>query len=98
MMRHEPVVEVLEEIAVAAPERRRERVVVRRRRAKRRHRPPGPTGAVSRRGAGRIFLVCTGVLLLMAVAVYFSLVRRDTDRVRRAGPTAAGAAPAAEPL
>ena len=91
-MRHEPVVEVSQDIAVAAPERRRERVVDRRRRSKRRHRHPGPT-AVSRRGAGRTFLVCVGGLLLMAVGLYLSLVRRDTDHGRRAVPTA----PAAEP-
>jgi len=96
MMRHEPVVEVPQDIAVAAPERRRERVVVRRRRSKRRHRQPGP-GAGSRRGTGRIVLVCAGVMLLMALGVYLSLSRRDTDHVRRAAPAAAAAVPVAEP-
>jgi hypothetical protein len=68
--------------AVAPPlevELRRERVSVRRRRARQGHRPNGKWTAGSRRRAVRMAVLCTGALLLMAAALYFSLSHESAE-------------------
>jgi hypothetical protein len=57
-----------------------ERVSVRRRRRSRsrRHRSGTWTARASRRKAVRAFVVCAGVLILMALGLYFGLQRQNT--------------------
>ena len=55
----------------------RERVVVRKRRSRKAHRSRSWSARSSRRRMVRNFLVCTGVLLLMAGAVYMGLSRQE---------------------
>lgn len=67
-------------VPVAASEPRRERVRVRHRRARQARSPSRGrwvTPSRSRRRAVRTFAVCTGVLLLMAIGLYFSLAHRE---------------------
>jgi hypothetical protein len=61
------------------PEIYRERVVVRRRRGRSRrpHRHRSWTARASRRKIIRAFVVCTGVLVLMALGLYFGLSRQE---------------------
>src|SRR5262245_37775362 len=57
----------------------RERVVVRRRRSgSRRHRSGTWAARNSRRRAVRAYLVCAGVLVLMAIGLYFGLSRQNS--------------------
>ena len=73
-----PDVESPQDVPITVPELRRERVVVRRRRAHSRHRRSGQWAArTSRRKTLRAFAVCAGVLVLMAVGLYFSLARQE---------------------
>ena len=73
-----PDVDSPQDVSIAVPEVRRERVVVRRRRAQSRHRTGGRwTARTSRRKAFRAFAVCTGILVLMAVGLYFGLERHE---------------------
>jgi hypothetical protein len=73
-----PDVESPQDVSRVPPEIRRERVVVRRRRAhSRRHHRVSWSARVSRRKIIRAFVVCTGVLVLMALAIYFGLSRQD---------------------
>ena len=55
----------------------RERVVVRKRRSRKAHRSRSWSARTSRRRMIRNFLLCTGVLLLMAAGVYMGLSRQD---------------------
>lgn len=73
-----PDVDSPPDVPSTVPELRRERVVVRRRRAHSRHRRGGHWAArTSRRKTLRAFAVCAGVLVLMAVGLYFGLARQD---------------------
>jgi|KBSMisStandDraft_5_1062788.scaffolds.fasta_scaffold162723_2 hypothetical protein len=78
MIRGEPLAGSSEEAPVVVPAARRERVVVRRRRGNSRPRTGRWTAARSRRRILRAAVVCTGVLLLMAVGLYLGLSRQDT--------------------
>jgi hypothetical protein len=69
-------------ISPLAPELHRERVSVRRRRARsagsdRRQKSPSWVAARSRRRMARSFALCAGVLLLMAIGLYFGLAHQD---------------------
>src|SRR4051794_7317950 len=78
MIQGAPDVESPPDVSTAAPEMRRQRVVVRKRRGRSRPRPPQWTAAVrSRRRAVRAFVVCAGVLMLMALGLYFGLSRQE---------------------
>jgi hypothetical protein len=55
----------------------RERVAVRKRRSRKAHRSRNWSARSSRRRIVRNFLVCTGVLLLMAAGVYMGLSRQE---------------------
>ena len=55
----------------------RERVVVRKRRSRKAHRSREWSARTARRRAVRNFLLCTAVLMLMAVGVYLGLARQD---------------------
>lgn len=67
---------------VAKPDLRRERVTVRRRRSKsRHHRRVSWTARASRRGALKSVLFCVGVLLVMALGLYFGLSRQNAAPV-----------------
>jgi hypothetical protein len=69
-----PDVDSPQDVSISAPELRRERVAVRRRRAHSRHRVGGRWAArTSRRKMLRAFAVCAGILVLMAVGLYFGL-------------------------
>ena len=73
-----PDVDSPQDVSSPVPEMRRERVVVRRRRAHSRHRRGGHWAArTSRRKMLRAFAVCAGVLVVMAVGLYFGLARQD---------------------
>lgn len=72
--------DIKEAVLPAASEPRRERVRVRHRRARQgRSSSHGRwvTPSRSRRRAVRTFALCTGVLLLMAIGLYFGLARRE---------------------
>ena len=72
------------------PEQYRARVVARRRRASRHRQGPQWNVRSSRRRSLRTFVVCTGVLLLMAVGLYFGLSHQEvapTDGSLRARPS-----------
>jgi hypothetical protein len=60
------------------PERYRERVVVRRRRSGKHRHSRKWSARTARRRVLRTFAVCTGVLLLMALGLYFGLARQET--------------------
>lgn len=78
MIRSESVGGSSQEAPIPVSDPRRERVVVRRRRAHSRHRTRGRwTAQKSRRKIIRAVVVCTGVLLLMAVGLYLGLARQD---------------------
>jgi hypothetical protein len=77
MIQGAPDVESPPDVSIAVPEIRRERVVVRRRRGRSRHRPGRWTTMRSRRRTVRAFLVCTGVLVLMALGLYFGLSHQE---------------------
>ena len=85
-----PDVDSPRDVSSAAPPMRRERVVVRRRRPHSRHRIPQWTVRMSHRRMLRAFVVCTGVLVLMAVGLYCGLARQDNPPAG-ALPTFAGA-------
>ena len=74
-----------------APAFQRERVSVRRRRSRHGHRSGHRSGywvVRSRNRWGRTFLLCTGVLLLMALGLYFGLARQEaapSDGAARGG-------------
>ena len=73
-----PDVESPRDVSTAVPAIRRERVVVRRRRAhSRRHHRQEWTARASRRKVVRAFVVCAGVLVLMALGLYFGLSRQE---------------------
>jgi hypothetical protein len=74
------------------PSLRRERVVVRRRRAHSRHRTGRWTARSSRRRTLRAFVVCAGVLVLMAVGLYFGLARQESAPAEGALPAPVNAA------
>lgn len=59
----------------------RERVAVRKRRSRKPHNSRHWAARVSRRRAVRNFLVCTAVLLVMALGVYLGLARQDVAPV-----------------
>ena len=85
-----PDVDSPQDVPIAVPSVRRERVVVRRRRAHSRHRTGGRwTARASRRRTLRAVVVCAGVLVLMAIGLYFSLARQEVPPVE--GATAAPA-------
>jgi hypothetical protein len=89
MLRGAPDVDSPQDVPIAMSEVRRERVVVRRRRARSRRRSGSGiwTTPASRRKVIRAFVVCTGVLLLMGLGLYFGLSRQDTapsERSRKA--------------
>jgi hypothetical protein len=77
MMQGAPDVESPPDVSIAVPEIRRERVVVRRRRGRSRPRVGQWSAMRSRRRTVRAFLVCTGVLVLMALGLYFGLSRQE---------------------
>jgi len=90
-----PDVDSPQDVSIPVPELRRERVAVRRRRAHSRHRPGGHWAArTSRRRVLRAVAVCAGILVLMAVGLYFGLERLPADSSRRipaiASPAVAG--------
>jgi hypothetical protein len=68
-------------ISPLAPELHRERVSVRRRRPRSarsdRGRSPNWVATRSRRRMARSFALCAGVLLLMAIGLYFGLAHQD---------------------
>jgi hypothetical protein len=73
-----PDVESPQDVSRVLPEIRRERVVVRRRRARNRHHHRVSWSArASRRKIVRAFVVCAGVLVLMALGLYFGLSRQE---------------------
>lgn len=74
-----PDVESPRDVPAAVPAIRRERTVVRRRRARsrRHHQHRSWTARASRRKIIRAFVVCTGVLVLMALGLYFGLSRQE---------------------
>ena len=73
-----PDVDSPQDVSMPVPALRRERVVVRRRRAHSRHRPGGRWAArTSRRKVLRAFAVCAGILVLMAVGLYFGLEHHE---------------------
>jgi len=59
----------------------RERVVVRKRRSRKPHSSRKWSARASRQRAIRNFLLCTAVLLMMAVGVYLGLSRQDVAPV-----------------
>jgi hypothetical protein len=59
----------------------RERVVVRKRRPRKPHTSRRWSARASRRRLVRNFIVCTAVLLVMAVGVYLGLARQDVAPV-----------------
>ena len=75
-----PEVDSPQDLSILVPEIRRERVVVRRRRANSRHRKHHGAWAArrSRRKAVRAVVVCAGVLMLMALGLYYGLSKQDT--------------------
>jgi hypothetical protein len=79
MIRGEPVAGSSQEAPTAVSSARRERVVVRHRRANSRHRKGAGDWSVrrSRRRIISAVVLCTGVLLLMAVGLYLGLSRQD---------------------
>jgi len=72
-----PDVDSPRDVPVVVPEIRRERVVVRRRRPHSRRARPRWTARASRRRALRAAVVCAGVLVLMALGLYFGLSRQE---------------------
>jgi hypothetical protein len=60
------------------PERYREQVVVRRRRPGKHRRARRWSAGSARKRVLRTFAVCAGVLLLMALGLYFGLARQET--------------------
>jgi hypothetical protein len=83
------------EVSIPVRELRRERVVVQRRRAHRRHRPGGHWAArTSRHKLFRAFAVCAGILVLMAVGLYFGLERREAPPAASSRTTPAVGPPA----
>ena len=96
MIASETDVESPSDVSVARPELHRERVVVRRRRGRsRRHRSGTWTARASRRKAIRAVVVCAGVLVLMAIGLYFGLSRQNTtpsDELAAPAALAAGRA------
>jgi hypothetical protein len=78
MIRGQPVAGSSEVPPIAVQESHRERVVVRRRRARTRHRTGQWTARTSRRRVIRAGVVCAGVLLAMALGLYFGLSRQNT--------------------
>jgi hypothetical protein len=73
-----PDVDSPQDVSIPVPESRRERVMVRRRRANSRHRRVANwTARTSRRKVLRAFAVCAGILVLMAVGLYFGLDHQD---------------------
>ena len=74
-----PDVESPRDVSRLLPEIRRERVVVRRRRSRKAHRRHHVSWTVraSRRKIIRACVVCTGVLVLMALSIYFGLSRQE---------------------
>ena len=90
-----PDVESPQDVPITVPELRRERVVVRRRRAHSRHRRSGHWAArTSRRKTLRAFAVCAGVLVLMAVGLYFGLARQENPPAESSRSIPAMASPA----
>jgi hypothetical protein len=83
---------------VVAPEIRRERVVVRRRRGRGRHHKSGVwTARASRRKTIRAVVVCAGVLVMMALGLYYGLSRQETapaESSHRASPPRVATHPA----
>ena len=77
MIQGAPDVDSPPDVSIAVREIRRARVVVRRRRGRSRHRPGQWTARASRRRAVRAVVVCAGVLVLMALGLYFGLSRQD---------------------
>jgi hypothetical protein len=61
------------------PERYREKVVVRRRRAGKHRHFPKWSARTARKRVLRTFAVCTGVLLLMALGLYFGLAHQEAN-------------------
>ena len=74
-----PDVESPQDVSTTVPAVHRERVVVRRRRgrSRRHHEHRNWTARASRRKMIRAFVVCTGVLVLMALGLYFGLSRQE---------------------
>ena len=77
MIQGAPDVDSPPDVSIAVPEIRRERVAVRRRRGRSRHRSGQWTARSSRRRAVRAVVVCAGVLVLMALGLYFGLSRQE---------------------
>jgi hypothetical protein len=76
-----------EDSPVVVPEVRRERVVVRRRRGRGRHHKGGVwTARASRRKTIRAVLVCAGVLLMMALGLYYGLSRQEAAPAESSHP------------
>jgi len=90
-----PDVDSPQDVSSPVAELRRERVAVRRRRAHSRHRPGGRwTARTSRRKVLRAFAVCAGVLVLMAVELYFGLARQELTPAESSRSDPAIASPA----
>lgn len=77
MIQGAPDVDSPQDVSIAVSEIRRERVAVRRRRGRSRHRSAQWTARASRRRAVRAVVVCAGVLVLMALGLYFGLSRQE---------------------
>jgi hypothetical protein len=77
MIQGAPDVESPPDVSIAVPEIRRERVVVRKRRGRNRPRPAQWSAIRARRRTVRAFVVCAGVLMLMALGLYFGLSRQE---------------------
>ena len=77
MIQGAPDVDSPPDVSIAVPEIRRERVVVRRRRGRGRQRSVQWNARASRRRSVRAVVVCAGVLVLMALGLYFGLSRQD---------------------
>jgi len=78
-----PDVDSPQDVSIPVPELRRERVAVRRRRAHtRRHVGGRWVARTSRRKVLRVVALCAGILVLMAVGLYFGL---ESHELRPAG-------------
>jgi hypothetical protein len=77
-------------VSPLAPELQRERVTVRRRRARSDRQSAKWVATRSRRRTARAFALCAGVLLLMAIGLYFGLAHQESaapvEGAVRAGP------------
>lgn len=76
-MAPEQITDIPDVVSVPGAQIRERVVVVRKRRSRKAQRSREWSGRSARRRAVRNFLLCTAVLMLMAVGVYLGLARQD---------------------